>query len=194
MGNIKDGKLLYHLTKLTNLDSILEHGLVSRKLVKDNDVHFHDIADQEIISKRTELGLDDYTPFHFHPYSSFDVAVKSTNADEEFVYICITRELAKYNKFKILPKHPLTNEEYRLYDYEEGFNAIDWDTMHTPGTEDRFTKNVKMAECLTNLVVPAKLFHCIYVKDEVTKAVVKEKLKSKGINNTPPFVDSGRWL
>jgi hypothetical protein len=142
IGNIKEGKLLYHLTRLSNLDSILEIGLVSRKLVKDNDVHFFDIADQEIISKRTELGLDEYTPFHFHPYSSFDVAVKSAYEDEEFIYICITREIAKSKKFKILPKHPLTNEEYRLYDYEEGFNAIDWDTMHTRGTEDRNTKNV----------------------------------------------------
>ena len=75
--NIKTGKLLYHLTRLSNLDSILEHGLISRKLVKDNGVRFFDIADSEIISKRTELGLDEYTPFHFHPYSSFDVAVKA---------------------------------------------------------------------------------------------------------------------
>ena len=133
IGNIKTSKLLYHLTRLSNLDSILEHGLVSRKLVKDNDVRFFDIADQEIISKRTELGLDEYTPFHFHPYSSFDVAVKSTYSDEEFIYICITRGLAKDNNFKILPRHPLNNEEnYQLYDYDEGFEAIDWDTSaHT---------------------------------------------------------------
>ncbi|WP_391207696.1 DarT ssDNA thymidine ADP-ribosyltransferase family protein [Psychrobacillus sp. L4] len=194
IGNIKEGRLLYHLTRLSNLDSILEHGLVSRKLVKDNDVKFFDIADQEIISKRTELGLDEYTPFHFHPYSSFDVAVKNTYVDEEFIYICIRRELAKDNNFKVLPRHPLTNEEFRLYDYEEGLNAIDWVTMHTLGTEDRYTKNVKMAECLTPLIVPAKLFHCIYVKNEETRADVKERLQSSGISKTPPFVDIGRWL
>jgi len=195
IGNIKKGKLLYHLTRLSHLDSILEHGLISRKLVKDNDVRFFDIADSEIISKRTELGLDEYTPFHFHPYSSFDVAVKSTYEDEDFMYICITRELAKHNKFKILPRHPLNNEDnYQLYDYEEGFEAIDWDTMHTLGTEDRYTKNVKMAECLTSLIVPAKLFHCIYVKNEETRSVVRNKLQSKGIIKTPPFVDIGPWL
>jgi len=195
IGDIKTSKLLYHLTRLSNLDSILEHGLVSRKLVKDNDVRFFDIADQEIITKRTELGLDEYTPFHFHPYSSFDVAVKNTYSDEEFIYICITRMLAKENNFKILPRHPLNNEEgYQLYDYNEGFEAIDWDTMHTLGTEDRYTKNVKMAECLTPLIVPAKHFQCIYVKNEATKAVVKNKLQSSGIYKTPPFVDIGPWL
>lgn len=195
IGNIKTRKLLYHLTRLSNLDPILEHGLVSRKLVKDNDVRFFDIADQEIISKRTELGLDEYTPFHFHPYSSFDVAVKSTYADEEFIYICISRENAKFNKFKVLPRHPLNNEEtYQLYEYEEGFETIDWDTMHTPGTEDRYTKSVKMAECLTNLRVPADVFHCIYVKSEETRAIVQHKLQSKGITKKPPYVDVGPWL
>jgi hypothetical protein len=132
----KEGKLIYHLTKLSNLDSILNYGLLSRKIVKDRNIAFSDVADQGIISKRTELGLDIYTPFHFHPYSSFDVAVKSTYSNEEFIYICITREDAKHNKFKILPKHPLTIDECILMDYDEGFNAIDWDTMHTFGTPD----------------------------------------------------------
>ncbi|QHT59335.1 DUF4433 domain-containing protein [Paenibacillus lycopersici] len=195
IGNIKAGKLLYHLTRLSNLDSILEHGLVSRKLVKDNDIRFSDVADQEIITKRTELGLDEYIPFHFHPYSSFDVAVKATYVDEEFIYVCISRENAKLNNFKILPRHPLNNEEtYQLYEYEEGFETIDWDTMHTLGTEDRYTKSVKMAECLTDLIIPPNVFQSIYVKNEETQKIVEKKLKAKGITINPPYVNIGRWL
>lgn len=195
MEYIKKGKLLYHLTRLSNLDSILDYGLISRKLVKDKAVDFFDIADQEIITKRTELGLDDYIPFHFHPYSSFDAAVIRTYPDEEFVYICIMREFAKEKKFKILPKHPLTSEQYRLYDYEEGFEAIDRDTMHTLGTEDPYKKNVKMAGCLTDNIIPVKAFQCIYVKSEETKSIVREKLKSKGITKKPPFVDVNfKWF
>lgn len=45
------------------------------------------------------------------------------------MYICISRELARRNNFKILPKHPLSLENCQLYDYEEGFKRIDWDTM-----------------------------------------------------------------
>ncbi|WP_234969280.1 DarT ssDNA thymidine ADP-ribosyltransferase family protein [Bacillus massilinigeriensis] len=188
-------KLLYHLTRLSNLDSILEYGLVSRKIVKDNEVRFFDVADQEIIAKRTELGLDEYIPFHIHPYSSIDVAVKNTYPDEEFIYICNSRENAKNNKFKILPRHPLSNEEaYQLYEYFEGFDAIDWDTMHKLGIEDRYTKSVKMAECLTNLIVPPKVFQIIYVKSEETRKIVEEKLKAKGITQNPPYIYIGPWL
>lgn len=193
IGNAKNGKLLYHLTRLYNLDSILENGLLSRKTVKDNNISFLDVADQEIISKRTKFGLDKYIPFHFHPYSSFDVAVKNTYA-EEFIYICIKRELAKDNNFKILPKHPLSIEKCGLLDYDEGFNQIDWETMQTIGVNDEYTKQVKMAECLTDLVIPVDYFQCIYVKDEKSKLLVEEKLVHKGKQFPPPFVSVQKWF
>lgn len=47
-----------------------------RKILRENTVTFGDVADPEIIRKREVLGLDGYIPFHFHPYSAFDVAVK----------------------------------------------------------------------------------------------------------------------
>ena len=63
----KTGKLLYHLTKLSNLESIIQQGMLPRKYILENGIRFGDIADGQIISKRQELGLDIYTPFHFHP-------------------------------------------------------------------------------------------------------------------------------
>lgn len=192
---IKEKKLLYHLTRLSNLDSILDLGLVSRQSVQNAKQSFDDIADQQIISKRVQLGLEHYTPFHFHPNSSFDVAVKKTHSSEEFVYICITRELAKLNRFKVLLNHPLHLEkDYKMYDYAEGFEAIDWEAMHLTGTEDTYVKNVKMAECLTEKIIPAKNFQCIYVKDEITKKLVEEKLERKSLLSKPPFVDIGPWF
>lgn len=189
----KQGKLLYHLTKLDNLDSILENGLLSRRKVKDKEVEFKDVADQEIISKRKELGLDQYTPFHFHPYSAFDVAVKNTYS-EEFIYICILREDARKNNFLVLPIHPLSLEEMELFEYDQGFNNIDWNTMQTVGTTDDYSKHVKMAECLTNLDIPAQYFQCIYVKSEETKKLVQKKLKAYGINGKPPYITVQVWL
>lgn len=191
--NAKNGKLLYHLTKLENLESILQNGLLSRKIVKDNNIGFKDVADGEIITKRTNLGLDKYTPFHFHPYSAFDVAVKN-NYEEEFIYICITRELARYNKFKILPVHPLTVEDCVLYEYDEGFDKIDWDTMQKTGTVDDYSKHVKMAECLTELRIPANLFQSIFVKNEETKKKVEDMLNEHAINKKPPYVNVQVWL
>lgn len=190
----RNGKLLYHLTRLDNLDSILKHGLVPRKAVIDYNLYFLDVANQEIISKRTELGLDIYTPFHFHPYSSFDVAVKNTYFNENFIYICISRDDAMHNNFKILPRHPLNMEECELMDYKDGFDAIDWDTMQCKGRDDDYAKKVKMAECLTEFIIPPTIFQCIYVKDEETKLLVEKSLKEYDITKKPPYVDVSKWL
>jgi hypothetical protein len=137
--------------------------------------------------------LDEYIPFHFHPYSSFDVAVKNTYS-EEFIYICIKRELARDNNFKILPKHPLSINECELLEYDEGFNQIDWETMQTVGVKDEYTKQVKMAECLTDLEIPVDCFQCIYVKNEVSKLLIEGKLAQNGTQFPPPYVSVQNWF
>ncbi len=192
--NVKNGKLIYHLTKLSNLDSILKYGLLPRRAVIDNSIVFDDVANKDIISKRSLLGLDIYTPFHFHPHSSFDIAVKNTYSNEKFMYLCLLRSDAEYNKFKILPRHPLNMEECNLMDYSDGFEAIDWDTMQCKGREDDYAKKVKMAECLTELTIPMECFQSIYVKDEESKKLVENKLKEHGITEKPPYVDIMPWV
>ena len=186
--NTRSKKLLYHLTKLDNMASIINYGLLSRADVKRMRVAYQDVADQEIITRREELGLDGYIPFHFHPYSAFDVAVKKSHPDDKFVYITIKRDLAELAGFKILTKHPLSHEECILYDYRDGFSKIDWDTLETVGIEDTYSKNVKMAECLSDRPISAALIQCVYVPDEWTKEYVEQLFWDKGITEQPPYV------
>lgn len=184
----KNQSLLYHLTKLNNLDSIIKNGLVPRKHLLDNSVNFGDVADPRIITKREELGLNMYTPFHFHPYSSFDVVVKNTYSTTEFIYICIKRTLARENNFKVLPIHPTSSYDCKLYEYDEGFEQIDWDTLMEKGRNDNYAKQVKMAECLTHLIIPVDHFHSIIVRNDDIKEFVENKLDEKGIS-PPPYVN-----
>lgn len=55
--NIKEQKLLYHLTSIENLDGIFQEGLKPRADLTD----FKDVADSEILKKRQALKLDRYT-------------------------------------------------------------------------------------------------------------------------------------
>ena len=187
--NVKSGKLLYHLTELKNLESIIRFGLIPRKVLLENTVTFEDIANPEIIVKRERLGLDEYIPFHFHPYTAFDLAVKKQHANDEMMYICIRRELARRNNFKVLPKHPLSLEDCQLYDYEEGFKRIDWDTMAKVGLTDPDSKQTKMAECLSAKVIPVDCFQCFYVPSEQSKEFAENTLRAYGIKFPPPFVN-----
>ncbi|GFI45294.1 hypothetical protein IMSAGC019_00604 [Lachnospiraceae bacterium] len=185
----KTGKLLYHLTELNNLSSIIKYGMLPRKTIIMLGIKFGDIADAQIITKRQQLGLDMYTPFHFHPYSAFDIAVKHTHQGEDFIYLCIDRECAKLNGFKILPKHPLSTQECKLYDYDEGFSLVDWDTMMSINRVDDYAKQVKMAECLTEKVIPINAFTCMYVASEQVKERVIEILNNNDIDFPPPYIN-----
>lgn len=53
--NPSEGKLIYHITHINNLPSILKVGLLSRKkLLRNPSLSFTDIADSEILSKREQ--------------------------------------------------------------------------------------------------------------------------------------------
>ncbi len=192
MGKIQNMKWLFHLTKLSNLDSIIEIGLASRKLLYEHRVLFADVADPDIMDKRREYGLDGYVPFHFHPYSSFDVAVKKANSSEEFMYICIERELARANGFLILPRHPLNLSEVELLDYDDGIRAIDWDTMEMSSTASVYARQVRMAECLTDKIVPVIFFQCIAVRNDDIRLFIEQKLAT--ITGKTPYVNVQPWL
>ena len=186
---VRNKRLLYHLTKLANLESIIEYGLVSRKSLIDQGKYFEDIADSEIINKRKDLNLEKYIPFHFHPYSAFDIAVKNTYYEDEFVYLCLNRTFAKENGFNILIKHPLSQEECILYRYEEGFDKIDWETMEKVGERDEYSRNVKMAECLTDRRIRVEDLTCIYVQNEEVKKYIEGLFREAGVSYNPPYVN-----
>lgn len=196
INNAKDGKLLYHLTQLDNLKSIIQYGLVSRRFLREATVDFVDVANQEIIDRRGIFGLDSYTPFHFHPYSAFDVAVKNTHSDKDFIYICINRIFARKNGFKILPMHPLSiSDNFELLDYDLGMKQIDWETLIEKGRIDEYAKKVKMAECLTNPKITPDCFQQIAVRNEIVKQKVELLFRYNHINYPPPYINiHSEWL
>lgn len=184
----KDGKLLYHLTALDNLESIIQNGLMSRNNV--SQLSFVDIADQEIIGKRnSKLALNDYVPFHFYMGTPFDGRVFLDNINngmnKKFVYLCVWRSYAKANNWKILPSHPLNEDNTQICDYDDGFSKIDWniiDKKPMPNYGDNYEREVCMAECDSPATVSIDSIVFIKAPDEETKEQVKNILKNYNLN------------
>lgn len=173
----KDGKLLWHLTCLDNIESIFEHGLLSRKELEDKN--FVDVANHDILDKRARFGLEHYIPFHFFQKTPFAGDVMNKNIDKEFIYLTLHRDKASQNNFKIITKHPL-NKDAEMYDYAEGIEKIEWELME--GYKDYNDKQVHdtcLAECVAcykGIAIGA--FQAIYTSCEATKEHI-EKLKKK---------------
>lgn len=176
MPDIKVQKLLYHLTPIGNVGSILEGGLKPRAQLEN----FEDIADHEIIDGRRGLELENYVPFHWFARNPFDGRVQADRPDDLFVLITVKRELAARRNWKIIPRHPLAAGEIQLLDYREGFEAIDWELMNKRDYHDPDSKSVCMAECLSPAIVLQNNFYNIFVFCDESAKYVEKKQKRHG--------------
>lgn len=174
MPDIKDQKLLYHLSSIKNIDSILRKGLMQRAQLSE----FEDVADSEILRKRKVLGLENYVPFHWFSRNPFDGGVQAARTDEFFILVTVRRALAKAQNWRVIPRHPLANDDIKVMDYQKGFDAIDWAIMNQRTYHDTHCKSVCMAECLSPHPVPVSSFFRIYVSNEEVERFVSEKIRS----------------
>lgn len=169
------GKLIYHITSIDNLPSILKFGLLSRKCILQNhDIHFTDIADPEILSKRERYkeALSQYVLFRFFAKNPFDGAVCEKYGSENMAIIAVWRSICEHNNYQIIPSHPLDSDAPDLYSYGEGFKKVRWNILDD--REHRDYKNAEirkacMAECVVKGCVPVSDFAYIYVYSERAK-------------------------
>jgi hypothetical protein len=178
MPSIKEKKLIYHLTHFQNLASIFANGLLPRAQL----TQFRDVADHEIIADRAALRLEHHVPFHWFAGSPFDGIVQKTHRGELFVLIAVSRDLARLQNWKVVPRHPLANEVIELLDYAPGFQAINWEKMEARDYHDPESKSVCMAECLAPGLVPPGDFNMIFTPSEESKAQIDELQKQFELN------------
>ena len=187
--SIKDQFFVYHLTSVENLDGIFTQGLKPRASL----INFTDVADSEILNKRKALKLESYVPFHWFAANPFDGRVQLDRPTCKFVLISVYRSFAKQNKWKIIPRHPLANDEIELLDYHDGFEAIDWALMNTRDYQNADCKSVCMAECLSPSVVLPQDFSRIYVPTDEIEKLCEAKMRKINLK-VPISVNSGMFL
>lgn len=186
---IQNQALLYHLTCMDNLPSILDNGLCSREALGRG---FTDIADGEIIQGRGIHNLQQMVPFHFFANNPFDGRVKADHQDKSFCMITVPRTHARANSWKIIPRHPLAVVQgVEPMDYDAGFENINWELMNLRDYRNAESKSVCMAECLSPTTVYVKDFQCIYVKNEVSKTHVEGLLRARNLSK---FVNINQYM
>lgn len=178
MGDIQNGKLLYHITSVQNAQSIIESGLLPRRTING----FDDVADHSILNSRAAHDLDNMVPFHFFAKNPFDGRVIKSNPEKEFMLITVLRQYARNNRWLVIPRHPLSGAP-QIMDYDQGMGAIDWVLMNKREYNNVECKLTCMAECLSPGPIPPRDFNSITVKDENAKGYVLSILASYGLSN-----------
>ncbi|MDR1893782.1 MAG: DUF4433 domain-containing protein [Spirochaetales bacterium] len=164
---------LYHLTAIANMPNILSYGLISRAKMQANGVKLNkNIADPNILTKRQQLGIFDYVPFHLFPDTAFDYRIKTDNPDTLFAYITIPLNHAIQQHWLYIPCHPLHYQDSQLYDcnnydftYAETAQGLrEWWVIQRHLNWKSY-RQVYMAEVLAPTLVPVTDFGSIVVKD-----------------------------
>lgn len=177
MPDIKDQKLLYHLTAFDNLPAILRLGLLPRAQLNG----FIDVADPEIIDGRGEHGLERYVPFHWFARNPFDGRVQRDHPGKTFVLITVRRTLAARENWPVIPRHPLASSTPDLLDYTSGVASIEWEVMNERNYHDSECKSICMAECLSPRPLAPTDFFKIYAPDEATAKAARSLIKANDL-------------
>lgn len=98
-----------------------------------------------------------------------------------FVLISVYRSFAKQNDWKIIPRHPLASDDIQIFNYNEGFETIDWELMSTRDYLNADCKSICMAECLSPNVVSPKDFFMIFVPNSEVETLCSEKMRDAGV-------------
>lgn len=192
-----EGKLLYHITKTDNMQSILENGLLPRADIEKNGYSFSDIADHNILADREKhkSPLSQYVPFHFYTKTPFDGDVCQRYGAKNMTIIAIKRDMYKTDNFSIIPTHPLHQNSPEIFPYKDGFGKIQWSILDDRDNRDYSNpeiKNACMAECLVPHRVDPSDFFTVFVPDEETKNRIlnmnySDKIRDKILVNPKMF-------
>jgi hypothetical protein len=168
---------LYHLTAINNMTSILSSGLLSRAKMQSLGIRLNtDIAANDILAQRRQIGILDYIPFHLFPDTAFDFVAKRDNPNTLFAYITIPLNYAIQQHWLYIPCHPLHYQGNQLYDcndydftYAETDNGLrEWWVIQRH-LNWRSYRQVYMAEVLAPTLVPVSDFGSVVVKDSTSE-------------------------
>ena len=168
---IPEIKGLYYITHIENLPSILSHGILSHRYVKDHGVKYKAIYDTEIVGNRklktTPDGrsLWEFANVYFQPRNPMLYRVVHEKSPKEIVV------LGLYPRVLQIPDAYITNgnaanNATHFFNYKDGIKAVSevWDTINSEwwNSVDGSKRKI-MAECLVPGIIPPDLIHSVYV-------------------------------
>ena len=190
--------LLYHLTHINNLQSIIRQGgLLSHVRIRQDTLTYKDVANQDVQSRRERTKipvgaggyLHDYVPiFYFAPRSPMLYVLRMQQIPQnDIVYFMTNTDVIQKHcpDFVFTDAHAirrLTN----FYTDLENLNEIDWDIMRalvwTDTDDDPNRKARRQAEFLVHneVLLSACLGFAVYSIQ--TKQKVEKMLQNAGVS------------
>ncbi len=177
----------YYITHIQNLESILKHGIYSHNKIKNSNILYKTIYENEIINKRkfktTTDGksLLDYVNLYFQPRNSMMYRVINEFGEDSIIVLGVSGEVIYKNGVFVTDGNAASDYStfYPVYKTESYIiqnilKKIIYNTKHKSWYNDWRIKIQLMAECLVPEIVENYYIKEIYVSN----FLIKSKLNS----------------
>lgn len=199
-------KLLFHMTHVDNLASILNTGqLKSYSQLFRDSTSYRDIAAQDVQSRRAETRvplqpggfLHDYVPFYFAGRSPMLYVVKNSGTPQkDLIYLMTNTDKIASSKlpFVYTDGHAIMFLS-SFYNSLDDLDCIDWDVMDSEYWNDTVDfpdrKRKRQAEFLIHQALPLQYITGIATYNTGTKLKVEELVQDYGhslnVHEVPKF-------
>lgn len=164
-------KELYYITHISNIHSILKRGILSHRLVQEQDVSFTPIYDTQIVGNRRERtapngqSLWDFANLYFQPRNPMLYRVISEKDKNSIVIVGVKPQVLNINGAFVTTGNAASYLS-EILPAKEGLDALSslWNVIDNDWwKEEDGSKRKIMAECLVPNVIPPEYIHTIYV-------------------------------
>lgn len=196
----------YHFTSLQNLDSVIEHGLLSTNRKNQNAIQHVNVAAQGIQSRRSTMIVSgaqgkvvhDYVPFYFAKRTPMQLAViNKKNVDQELIiYFAVPLGIID-SRAGIYFSDASANTDVppRFYDASQSVHLsnLNWQVIRS-GTwsyPDEHERHQKMAELLVPEIVCMQEVAYIIAWNESMAQYIRARFEAKGV--VCPNIQFDEW-
>lgn len=189
---------LYHITHIENINSILDHGLLCKKLIEKYNLKYRDLSlttcqERRRVKNLGNLSLHDFVPLYFaHKNPMTYLTLYDTNK-EDLCFICVSNKVLSLLDVYYSDGNAAADDTkfYKLTDELESIRYLK-ETLQNVETarnwggyrdlDDEIYRNKKRIRCAEVLVsnkIPVSMFKRIVVSNNNTKIKLEESVGKK---------------
>lgn len=162
---------LYHMTHKTNLENILQNGLLSHNMAHSRGLTKTDISDERVNRRRDKV--HDFVPFYFNPKNP--MLYRRKNMQSDIIILCIDRNVLQMN-LKFTDGNAASSST-KFYSNIKDLEKLNWSIINSEYWSDFIDgKRIRCSEVLIPNEVKIGNIKKIFCFNSETEGYVKNKV------------------
>ncbi|WP_345231387.1 DarT ssDNA thymidine ADP-ribosyltransferase family protein [Olivibacter ginsenosidimutans] len=164
---------LYHMTHKSNLENILQYGLLSHNMAHSRGLTKADISDERVNRRRDRV--HNFVPFYFNPKNP--MLYKRKSMQSEIIILCVDRNLLQTD-LKFTDGNAASSST-KFYSNIKDLEKLDWSIINSDYWSDFIDgKRIRCSEILIPNEVKTDSIKKIFCFNSKTEDYVKNKVGS----------------